>query len=158
MGKGDELRKTAKNNAILAYGSAKLIKKARTGDNKKKAYIINSLKHPDEVETLRKISGQGFYLFGIHSDKKRRLHYLTNDKGLTVTQATQLTDIDEDEKIPHGQRTRDTYHLSDFFINFGKNDDQVKNTIQRFLELIFSHPYKIQHLMSFRCSWLFQAP
>jgi len=142
MEKGDQLRKTTKNNAILAYGSAKLIKEVRTGDNKKKAYIINSLKHPDEVETLRKIYGQGFYLFGIHSDKKRRLHYLTNDKGFTVTQATQLTDIDEDEKIPHGQRTRDTYHLSDFFINFGKNDDQVKNTIQRFLELIFSHPYK----------------
>ena len=143
MEKGDELRKTTKNNAILAYGSAKLIKEARSdGDNNKKAYIINSLKHPDEVETLRKIYGQGFYLFGIHADKIRRLHYLTNDKGLTVTQATQLTDIDEDEKITHGQRTRDTYHLSDFFINFGKNDDQVKNTIQRFLELIFSNPYK----------------
>ena len=142
MEKGDELRKETKNNAILAYGSSKLIKEARRGNEKKKAYIVNSLKHPDEVGVLRKIYGQGFYLFGIHADKKRRLHYLTNDKGLTVTQATQLTDIDEDEKIPHGQRTRDTYHLSDFFINFGKNDDQVKNTIQRFLELIFSHPYK----------------
>ncbi len=142
MEKGDELRKETKNNAILAYGSSKLIKDARRGSGKKKAYIVNSLKHPDEVGMLRKIYGQGFYLFGIHADKKRRLHYLTNDKGLTVTQATQLTDIDEDEKIPHGQRTRDTYHLSDFFINFGKNDDQVKNTIQRFLELIFSHPYK----------------
>ena len=142
MEKGDELRKETKNNAILAYGSSKLIKEARRSSGKKKAYIVNSLKHPDEVGVLRKIYGQGFYLFGIHADKKRRLHYLTNDKGLTVTQATQLTDIDEDEKIPHGQRTRDTYHLSDFFINFGKNDDQVKNTIQRFLELIFSHPYK----------------
>jgi len=143
MEKGDELRKETKNNSILAYGSAKLIKEVRgENDNNKKAYIINSLKHPDEVETLRKIYGQGFYLFGVHADKKRRLHYLTNDKGLTVTQATQLTGIDEDEKIPHGQRTRDTFHLSDFFINFGKNDDQVKNTIQRFLELIFSHPYK----------------
>jgi len=142
MEKGDKLRKTTKNNAILAYGSAKLIKEARSEDGNKKAYIINSLKHPDEVETLRKIYGQGFYLFGIHADKKRRLHYLTHDKGLKSTQATQLTDTDEDEKITHGQRTRDTYHLSDFFINFGKNDDQVKNTIQRFLELIFSHPYK----------------
>ncbi|MCH9711751.1 MAG: cytidine deaminase [Proteobacteria bacterium] len=141
MEKGDELRKTTKNNAILAYGSAKLIKKSR-GAGGKKAYIVNSLKHPDEVEILRKIYGQGFYLFGVHADRKRRLHYLTSDKGLTATEATQLTNIDEDEKIPHGQRTRDTYHLSDFFINFGKNNDQVKNTIQRFLELIFSHPYK----------------
>ena len=91
---------------------------------------------------LRRIYGQGFYLFGIHADKVRRLSYLTDDKGLTSTQAAELTEIDEDEKLPHGQRTRDTYHLADLFLNFGKNDDQVKNTVQRFLELIFAHPYK----------------
>lgn len=142
MEAGDSLRESTKNNAILAYGTTKLINERRNEKNAKRAFIVNSLKHPDEVETLRKIYGQGFYLFGIHADKKRRLHYLTNDKNLTDDQAVELTAIDEDEKVSHGQRTRDTYHLSDFFINFGKNDDQVKNTIQRFLELIFSHPYK----------------
>ncbi|BCO10626.1 deoxycytidylate deaminase [Desulfolithobacter dissulfuricans] len=142
MAAGDEIRKNSGNNAILAYGAAKLIHERRDESKAKRAYIINSLKHPDEVGLLRKIYGQGFYLFGVHADKVRRLSYLTNDKGLTPTQAAELTDIDEDEKIPHGQRTRDTYHLADFFLNFGKNDDQVKNTIQRFLELIFSHPYK----------------
>jgi len=144
MTQGDTLRKDTGNNAILAYGAAKLVneKRAEHTSDSKRAYIINSLKHPDEVDVLRKIYGHGFYLFGIHADKKRRLHYLTSDKGLSATQAAEVTDIDEDENIPHGQRTRDTYHLSDFFINFGKNDDYVKNTIQRFLELIFSHPYR----------------
>jgi len=144
MEQGDALRKDKANNAILAYGAAKLVceKRKEHASESKRAYIINSLKHPDEVDVLRKIYGQGFYLFGIHADKKRRLHYLTSDKGLTATQAAELTDIDEDENIPNGQRTRDTYHLSDFFINFGKNDDYVKNAIQRFLELIFSHPYR----------------
>jgi len=61
---------------------------------------------------------------------------------LTGDQAVELTRIDEDENAPHGQRTRDTYHLSDFFINLGKNDDQVKSTVMRFLELIFSNPYR----------------
>lgn len=142
MNAGDDLRKSTNNNAILAYGTAKLIQEKRDEAVDKKAYIINSLKHPDEVEILRKIYGQGFYLFGIHCDKKRRLHYLTEDKGFTTTEANELTNIDEDENIKHGQRTRDTYHLSDFFINFTQNDDLRKNTIQRFLELIFSHPYK----------------
>ncbi|MDL1979367.1 MAG: dCMP deaminase family protein [Deltaproteobacteria bacterium] len=142
MKAGDCLRSETSNNAILAYGSAKIIDEKREETAPQRAFIVNSLKHPDEVGVLRKIYGQGFYLFGIHTDKKRRLHYLINDKGLTSDQATELTDIDEDERISHGQRTRDTYHLSDFFINFGRNDDQVKNTIQRFLELIFSHPYK----------------
>lgn len=139
---GDDLREKTKNNGILAYGAAKLIAECRDTENHKRAYILNSLKHPEEVEVLRKIYGQGFYLFGIHADKMRRLDCLTKDKGLTTQEAIELTEIDEDEKIAHGQRTRDTFHLSDFFINVGKNEDQIKNTIQRFLELIFSHPYK----------------
>lgn len=142
MKAGDNLRKKQGNNGILAYGASKLIVQNRPSGKGKTAYIVNSLKHPDEVEVLRKIYGQGFYLFGIHADKKRRLHYLEQDKGLTATQAAELAEVDEDEKLAHGQRTRDTYHLADFFLNFGKNDDQVKNTIQRFLELIFSHPFK----------------
>lgn len=81
-------------------------------------------------------------MFGIHADEKRRRTYLVEDKSLTQVQADELIRIDEDEKIEHGQRTRDTFHLSDFFISLGKNDDQVKNTVQRFLELLFSNPFR----------------
>ena len=142
MSSGDERRKTSKNNAILAAGVAKKISNMRTSDTPKIAYIINSLKHPDEVSLLRKVYGEGFYLIGIHADEKRRHKYLTDDKGCTLEQANELIKIDEDESFSHGQKTRDTYHLSDFFLNLGKNDDHVKNRLQRFLELIFSHPYK----------------
>lgn len=142
MEAGDDLRRRTNNNAILAYGVSKLIGEKRKEVSGKIAYIVNSLKHPDEVQVLRKIYGQGFYLFGVHADKKRRLHYLENDKGINGAQTAELTEVDEDEKLTHGQRTRDTYHLADFFLNFGKNDDQIKNTVQRFLELIFSHPFK----------------
>jgi len=142
MNQGDDLRKKTGNNAILAAGAAHGIKDSRKSTPKKTAYIINSLKHPEEVDFLRKVYGDGFYLFGIHADEKRRHAYLVNDKSLTQTQADELIRIDEDEKVDHGQRTRDTFHLSDFFISLGKNDDQVKNTIQRFLELLFSNPFK----------------
>lgn len=144
MSAGDTLRERSGNNAILAAGAAKLIAQKRSDKtgSAKKAYIINSLKHPDEVAFLRKVYGDGFYLFGIHADVKRRHHFLTEDKGCTSTDADLLIKIDEDESIDHGQKTRDTFHLSDFFLNLGRNSDQVKNTIQRFLELIFSHPYQ----------------
>lgn len=142
MNQGDDLRKTTKNNAILATGAAFKIKASRNSDPQKTAYIVNSLKHPDEVEFLRKVYGDGFYLFGIHADEKRRHAYLVDDKSLTQAQADELIRIDEDEKVDHGQRTRDTFHLSDFFVSLGKNDDQVKNTIQRFLELLFSNPFR----------------
>ena len=142
MNQGDDLRKTTRNNAILAAGAAHKIKESRNNDPQKTAYIVNSLKHPDEVEFLRKVYGDGFYLFGIHADEKRRHAYLIDDKSLTQAQADELIRIDEDEKIDHGQRTRDTFHLSDFFVSLGKNDDHVKNTIQRFLELLFSNPFR----------------
>jgi deoxycytidylate deaminase len=141
MTEGDKLRQSTGDNGILAYGATKKIKDLRKSPNEKTAFIINSLKHPDEVEVLRKIYGQGFYLVGIHADVKRRLKHLTEDKNLSQREATELTEIDEDEKIPHGQRTKDTYHLADFFLSFGKNADYIKNTIQRFLDLIFSNPY-----------------
>lgn len=142
MQAGDVLRENSENNAILAAGVAKNISSSRSASSTKRAFIVNSLKHPREVEFLRKIYGDGFYLVGIHADEKRRHQHLTDDKGMTQAQANELIRIDEDESFDHGQKTRDTYHLADFFLNLGSNNDQVKNRLQRFLELIFSHPYK----------------
>ncbi|WP_323921891.1 anti-phage dCTP deaminase [Aeromonas caviae] len=142
MNAGDSLREKSGNNAILSAGVAKEISKSRNASTSKTAYIINSLKHPSEVEFLRKIYGDGFYLIGIHADEKRRRQHLCEDKGLSQGEAHELIKIDEDESVDHGQKTRDTYHLSDFFLNLGSNNDQVKNGLQRFLELIFSNPYK----------------
>lgn len=142
MQAGNKLRESSRNNAILAAGVAKSISAIRKRSNPKRAYIVNSLKHPREVDFLRKIYGDGFYLLGIHADEKRRHQHLTEDKGMAQAQAIELIQTDEDESFDHGQKTRDTYHLSDFFLNLGSNIDQVKNHLQRFLELIFSHPYK----------------
>lgn len=143
MKSGDSLRETSKNNAILAAGVAKQIAVIRKSEEiSKRAYIVNSLKHPSEVEFLRKVYTDGFYLIGIHADEKRRHKYLTDDKLCSQEQASELIKIDEDESFDHGQKTRDTYHLADFFLNLGNNHDHVKNRLQRFLELIFSHPYK----------------
>ncbi|HEK2766024.1 TPA: cytidine deaminase [Proteus mirabilis] len=142
MQAGDALREHSENNAILASGVAKNISSSRDASSPKRAFIVNSLKHPREVEFLRKIYGDGFYLIGIHADEKRRHQHLIDDKGMTQTQSNELIRIDEDESFDHGQKTRDTYHLADFFLSLGSNNDQVKNRLQRFLELIFSHPYK----------------
>ncbi|MCF5908260.1 cytidine deaminase [Aeromonas veronii] len=142
MQAGDALRESSENNAILAAGVAKNISSSRSSSSSKRAFVVNSLKHPREVEFLRKIYGDGFYLIGIHADEKRRHQHLTDDKGMIQAQANELIRIDEDESFDHGQKTRDTYHLADFFLNLGSNNDQVKNRLQRFLELIFSHPYK----------------
>lgn len=142
MNQGDKLREESKNNAILAAGAIKLITRYREQSSKeKRAYIIDSLKHPDEVELLRKVYGDGFYLFGIHADEKRRMDFLIHEKGCSQEAANELIKIDENENLSYGQKTRDTYHLADFFLNLGSNGDAVKNHLQRFLNLIFSNPH-----------------
>lgn len=141
MNAGDSLRETSQNNAILAAGVAKQVSDKRGDEVIKRAYIVNSLKHPREIELLRKIYSDGFYLIGIHANEVRRHRFLTEDKAITQEQANELIKIDEDESFDHGQKTRDTYHLADFFLNLGSNDDHVKNRLQRFLELVFSYPY-----------------
>lgn len=145
MKEGDNLRRLTGNNAILAAGAATQISRRRemnSDKHEKYAYIINSLKNPKEVDFLRKIYGSGFYLIGIHANIERRLKFLTRDKSMDQDKANELIRIDEDESVNYGQKTRDTYHLADFFLNVGGNTDSVKNHLQRFLELIFSHPYR----------------
>jgi deoxycytidylate deaminase len=141
ISEGDQFRKLASDNSILGLGVAKKISESRD-DNKRRAYIVNSLKHPDEVDVLRKIYGSGFYLLGIHAASKRRINYLKDEKCFTQIEAEELIKIDENEDAEYGQRTRDTFHKSDFFLNLGGNTDQIRNSLQRILDLIFSHPYK----------------
>ncbi|HFJ8954669.1 TPA: anti-phage dCTP deaminase [Serratia liquefaciens] len=144
---GNKIREDSECNYILALGAITKIneirKKSKTTSNQPKgiAYIINSIKHPEEVEELRKIYGNGFYLFGVFADKERRLKNLVDHKGVEKSKALKLIERDENEDDGHGQHTRDTYHLSDFFISQDGNDDRLKNDIKRIFELLFSNPF-----------------
>lgn len=139
-----DLYRSQYGNDILAKGVVTEIRKIRDNKNKSKniAYIIDSLKHPSEVELLRKVYNNGFYLLGIHANQKQRQQYLEQERQCTEEEAKILIKRDENEESKSGQKTRDTYHLADFFINFGVNTTKINNTIQRFLDLIFSDPYK----------------
>lgn len=147
MDKGDEARKSTGNNAILALAAAAQILQQR-GEAKEKprtAFIVNSLKHPDEVNALRRIYGNGFYLVGVYVDETRRRLNLVHQKNMTPSAAHDLIRRDESEGQPHGQRTRDTYHLSDFFIHLEEDAGTQSKThaaLHRVLEIVFSNPYR----------------
>ena len=146
--KGNKARKDSGDNSILALGVSSEIFRNREQDEQnnikptiRTAYIINSLKNPEEVTRLRSIYTEGFYLIGIHSDKKRRYDYLTKDKLIEKEKAEKLIERDEDEVEGHGQHTRDTFHLSDFFVHLDSDVDQLKVSLWRILDLIFGNPY-----------------
>lgn len=149
MTEGNNLRSKTGDYGFLAKAASGRINaiRASQGDAggkspmSRRAFIISSLKHPEEVAALRKIYGHGFYLIGIHSLETRRRDFLEENKKITEEQANLLIGRDADEKDKFGQHTRDTYHLSDFFVDSGPNGDKFEKDIWRFLDLIFGRPF-----------------
>ena len=134
-------------NAILAYGAAAQIfaKRKTQSDGKRipftrKAFIIDSLKRPEEVETLRRIYPQGFILIGVDSAKSRRLEHLTETLQISACDAINLMSRDENEATEsHGQRVSKSFHLADFFVRL-TNSDALRCEIRRMVELWFGCP------------------
>lgn len=149
MTEGNKLRKSTGDNGFLAKAAAAKINSSRVNDelsggkkpSRRRAHIISSLKHPDEVADLRKIYSSGFFLIGVYGLESRRLEYLIREKDLSEDEAKALVERDANEIDKHGQHTRDTYHLSDFFVDYGSNIDKFKKDIWRFIDLIFGRPF-----------------
>jgi deoxycytidylate deaminase len=146
MTAGNTLRRLSNRGDVLALHAIAAIRKRRTvGANGapqpmlKTIHFLRSLKHPDEVEALRRVYGAGFFLIGLQATETQQTDYLVNRKWMTAENAAQLIsrDRDENEEKEFGQHTRDTFTLADVFVRFG--DEQVQ--LQRFLELVFSQPF-----------------
>ncbi|HBE9180351.1 TPA: dCMP deaminase family protein [Serratia fonticola] len=147
MSAGNYLRRKSRNNAILSMAVSALISSSREKDENqtpkpksRKAYIIQSLKHPDEVNLLREVYTNGFYLIGVYANEERRKNYLVDHRSMSEPHAEKLIIRDADEDDKWGQHTRDTYELSDFFVNFDNNYDRITNHLWRFFDLIFGKP------------------
>jgi deoxycytidylate deaminase len=144
MDAGNEVRKRSGDSGILALGVAAEIAALRPSSAaplKRTAFIVNSLKHPDEVLRLRQIYPRGFYLIGVHPDETVRTKFL-NRKGVTDEEIDALVQRDQDEHLPFGQRVNDTFHLSDFFVRLGNNRIELDESLQRIFDILFGDPYK----------------
>lgn len=156
---GDELRKKFDDNSILALGALNEIYLKRVKEDelvkkkdedgfdsvrlKRKVRIISSLKRPEEVDCLRRVYPRGVYLVGIYSDPKNREARLVEENGgMEKTQAAELIKRDEKEKGKYGQRTRDTFHLADFFVEEDDRNKSFKSQINRIVDLIFGKPFE----------------
>ena len=149
---GNKFRDFSECNSALAYSAIAEISKRRlkfSGDEvkplSKQAWIIRSLKHPEEVATLRETYGDSLYVIGIHSSTENRYEALKNQlkkhENESIVKDIIERDADEGPDTGHGQHTRDTFHLSDFFINQDQNLDKNKADIERVFKLIFAYPF-----------------
>lgn len=145
MDAGNEIRRRTGKNEILGQIAAQAIRDDHNqvgwhGGDRKLAYVIDSLKHPREVQVLRQIYPNGFIAIAIFVDPMRREEYLTRQKGVTQAAAVQLLKRDESED-GHGQSTRRTFQMADYFLHYDGNEDKLRNSIARLLRLVFGHPF-----------------
>jgi deoxycytidylate deaminase len=101
-------------------------------------YILDSLKNPAEVQLLRDVYGETFWLFGVFAPqgvRERRLKAI----GVDPDQLQRLLSTDEEEGVGHGQKVRDTIEQGDFFIrNDAQNDVELRRSLERYLSIIFN--------------------
>jgi deoxycytidylate deaminase len=134
------------SNALLALAAANHIARRRNANGPGEASldhasILVTLKRPEEVTYLRRIYGTGLHIIGIFATEEERVRHLSRKKHIPEPDAEKLVKEDEDDKQPGGQRTGDAFHLSDVFLDVGGSDDW-KRQMGRYLDLLFSHPYR----------------
>lgn len=146
MDLGNDIRKKADDASILMKGvCAHIYEKYRENSGEgpcpRTAYIIDSIKHPDEVDFLRKTYGDGFHLIGISADYAERKKYLTKRKNLSEDEAIQILDRDDNEEEKNGQHTRDSYQQADYFITANGDQAECEADIFRLLDLLFGNAF-----------------
>jgi hypothetical protein len=158
MNAGDEFREEIKSGdalAMLAVGEIREHRQQEGGDAKepvvRQAYILDSLKHPDEVKTLRTIYGSAFVLISAYAPKDARVEELARriarsnhaaKRDVHKGAAQRIVDRDEAESGKAlGQNMRDTFPLADVFIEV-EREKATKDSIRRFVNLLFGYPFE----------------
>lgn len=157
MDAGDDFRRTSKRGdavALLAMGKVRDLRVEITGDHSTpvpgQAYIFNSLKQPDEIETLRRVYGSAFFSVSVYEARETRLVSLCEKiaKSTEKYDRTQFEDeaeklIERDQKDVSddlGQNVRDTFPKADLFLN--ANDLlELERQIRRFIRILFGYPF-----------------
>jgi deoxycytidylate deaminase len=142
MTAGNELRARAKSGEILALWAMSEIH-AKRGSvpqrQRRTAYILRSIKHPEEAKALRAVYGPGFYLIGLSSSTAQRIHHLEK-RGLSREQAEDVIRRDAGEENDYGQQTRDAFQLADVFVREEAEQKKTLHQLERFLHLVFGSP------------------
>jgi len=158
MDAGNDLRQKTTNDVMARLAIAR-VRVARQHDGEEEsenpprartAYILNSLKRPEEVTKLREIYGSAFFLVSAYASRERRRDALAariaKSKNLEMREcawrAEKLIERDEIEsRVTTGQDVRDTFPLADAFLNA---DDKaaIDVSVRRTVSILSGHPFE----------------
>lgn len=156
MDAGDQIRRQSqRNDAVAALGVG------YTADYREDnyggapaagtAFVFDSLKHPAEVATMRRVYRDRFTLISVHSPTEQRLESLQKRIAKShdapekwtnfLAQATKIMARDEhDDEHPFGQNVREAFTQGDVYVANQPAAD-LKDGVARYLRLFFGDPF-----------------
>lgn len=102
-------------------------------DAVKRAYLIDSIRHPAEIQLLRRTYGHAFAVVGVvcqESERERRVleKYFTGPQRLQEANKKAAGDFikrdSDDPDKKHGQHVGDAFHQADYFIDNTRSDPE----------------------------------
>ena len=150
---GDELRNKVGNFVLSSFIAEKIkaLRGSAAAGDKKIAFIIDSLKHPEEVDLLRRVYGHSFRLLAVHCDSHNRNGRLIGKAADQVKFAgadkAEVLDFmvrdENDSKNPNGQHVKDVFHRADFFLDNSvaavKSGASANLELDRFFDLVLGN-------------------
>ena len=140
--------------ALISVGEIKRLRQERTGDEDRPiarvAYLIRSLKTPEEVNRLRDVYGSSCFIVATYASRDIQLDTLARQIAVSHhaapngfrSEATALMRRDEIEHgVDAGQNLRETFPLADVFLD-GSDPESLRTSALRFVEILFAHPFR----------------
>ncbi len=144
---GDSLRKKYRNSVLaeLAIRKITILREANFGDEsapegvvkvtKKVAYIIDQVKHPDEIALFKETYRNNFYLLGLFRTENERKENL-KDEQMSGSEIGKLIERDRKASEPYGQQVEKSLHQSDYFIRNIDIAEEINKSVTRFIKLV----------------------
>jgi cytidine deaminase len=164
MDAGNALRRLCANPAAAAALAIAEVRgrRARAGGMPaRRAYIIRSLKRPEEVQLLRRVYGPGFFLIGVNVARPARVDSLArriarshgetaasrNFAAYTAASEGLATREEDEESDPYGQRLRDVFQLCDLFVSPTSSFDPIHRFVRLILGDLGETPRADEHFL-----------
>lgn len=146
---GDRVRRECGDaSAVAALGVLEVSRQrviARVG--KRTAFLMRSLKHPEEVNMLREVYGNNLIVVSVYEPKDVRVKALTRriEKSRGTSDCASKDALDIIDRDEHGkedgysQDVRGAFPKADFFVRFGEG---LRKQTARLVEVLFGHPFR----------------
>lgn len=157
---GDRLRTITDNGAAAMFPTIADICRQREANkaNNARAYIIKSMKRPEEVQFLRQVYGDRFFAIGCVAPLVKRREYLKRviqNKAACIKEANDvdrsisriIARDESDEQNDRGQNVRDTLVLADAIVD--AHHENLQSQIDRLRDLMFGSPWETPTLAEY---------